>query len=266
MSEIINSVILNADYLILMLVRVGGLVISSPIFGRVNIPNMAKIGLVLALTYLFFILFPPGEMSADIEYGTVFGFFLYIANELIIGIALGFVLNVFFTLTYTAGQIIDMQMGFGIVNVYDPQNNTQIPMVGNILNLMLLATFFAVNGHLRLVEIIHMTLEKMPIGTLFFRPQIGMVAAEVFSLSFTLGVMVAMPMIASGIVLEFSFGMLMRTVPQLHMFVVGVPLKTLLGFLMLFMIFPMFVNFSENIFTEMFIAVEKMFSTLMTVP
>ena len=257
MSGAVNAVLTNADYLVLLLFRVGGLVFASPVFGRKNIPQRAKIGLVAIISYLFFTIFPQ---QTAIEYGTLIGYLLVCAGELFLGIALAFVTNIFFSLTYVAGQLIDMQIGFGIVNVFDPQNNTQIPMMGNFLNIILLIVFFGANGHLRLIEIIYLTIEKMPVGALTFTPAVALAAVEVFVMTFALGVMVAMPVIASGLILEIAFGMLIRTVPQMNMFVVGMPLKVLVGFVVVLLTLPVFINFSDRIFSEMFIGIEKLFS------
>lgn len=263
MSDFIISVLNNADYFVLLLFRVSGLVFPSPLFGRVNIPAQAKISLCLALTVLFFVCRP---ITANIAYSTLFGFAFLCLCELLLGMSLAFITNLFFTLTFTAGHMIDMQIGFGIVNVYDIQNNTQIPMIGNLLNVMLLIIFFAVNGHHKLISIIDVTLEALPLGHLTFNPNIGLVALEVFALAFSLGVMVALPVIASGLVLEICFGVLVRTVPQMNMFVVGIPLKLFVGFIILLLLLPAFVSFSETIFTEMFNGVERMFSTFLIQP
>ena len=257
MTALVNTILGSADYLILLAFRVGGLVVSSPLFGRINVPARVKIGLVAALSFLFFTVFPQ---TTELNYSTLSGFVLVCAGELLLGIALAFITNIFFTLTFTAGQLIDMQIGFGIVNVYDVQNNTQIPMVGNILNLILLLIFFLVDGHQQLVAIVYLTVEKMPIGTLIFSPGIGLAALEIFARSFLLGVMVALPVIASGLTLEIILGVVMRMVPQIHMFVVGVPLKMMIGMLVLTATLPVFANFSSVIFGEMFNGIEKMFA------
>lgn len=259
MSSTINSIFENADYFLLLFFRVGALFISSPIFGRTNIPNLTKIGFMATLAYFFFI---AGPAPVAVEYATLFGFFLLIAREIILGMAMGFVTNLFFTLTYTAGQLIDMQIGFGVVNVYDPQNNTQVPMIGNVLNILLLVLFFIMDGHHRLIYVVYLTLEALPVGTLQLSPNIGLVALEVFANAFTLGVMVALPVIASGLTLEITFGALVRTVPQIHMFVVGMPIKALLGFLLIIILIPVFAGFSERIFSQMFSAMDMMFATL----
>jgi len=252
------TILMSADYFILLIFRMSGLVFSSPIFGRVNVPNIAKIGLVLSLGYLMFLIFPQ---SVAIQYSTLIGFVLICAGELLLGMALAYVTNVMFSLVaFTAGQLIDMQIGFGIVNVFDAQNNTQVPMMGNVLNIMFILLFFGVNGHLRLVEIIYLTIDRMPIGTLVFSPVIGWTALEIFMRAFILGVMIALPIIASGLTIEIGFGMLMRAVPQIHMFVIGIPLKMLVGITLFIFTLPVFARFSERVFSEMFIGIEQMFA------
>jgi flagellar biosynthetic protein FliR len=258
MTSTAVSILISADYFILILLRVGGLVLPSPIFGRVNIPQIAKLGLVLTVSYLFFTIFPQ---TVEIQYTTLFGFLFLCAGELLLGMALAFVTNVFFSLTaFTAGQLIDMQIGFGIVNVFDAQNNTQVPMMGNVLNIMLILLFFLIDGHTRLIEMVYLTIERMPIGTLVVSYTVGWTAVEIFMRSFLLGVMMALPIIASGLTLEIAFGMMMRAVPQIHMFIVGIPMKMLVGLIVFIVTIPVFAGFSERIFSEMFIGLEKMFA------
>lgn len=264
MTSVVNDILGSADYFILIMFRVGGLVFMSPIFGRVNVPSLAKIGLIAAIGFLFFTVFPQ---TVPIHYTSLISFVLICALELLLGVALAFVTNTFFALTaFTAGQLIDMQIGYGIVNVYDIQNNMQAPMMGNILNLMLLLVFFAVNGHLKLIEIVYMTIERMPIGALTLSPEIGLTAAEIFAQAFLLGVKIALPIIASGLTMEIALGTLMRAVPQIHMFVVGIPLKMIVGLLMFMVTLPVFVGFSNRIFDDLFSGVERMFAEFAGVP
>jgi flagellar biosynthetic protein FliR len=157
-----------------------------------------------------------------------------------------------------------MQIGFGIVNVYDIQNNTQVPMVGNIYNLLLLIVFFGVDGHQEIIRIVFRTLEYIPVGQAAFSPNVGLAAMEVFARSFTLGVTIALPMVASGLIIEICMGVLIRTVPQLNMFVVGMPTKLLIGLVLLMITFPAFVTLSGTIFSNMMDGVETMFDTFLT--
>jgi len=252
------SILMSADYFILLVFRMGGLVIASPIFGRINVPILAKIGLITSLSFLMFTIFPQ---TVQMQYSTVFGFALLGAGELLLGMALAYVVNVFISLTaFTAGQLIDMQIGFGIVNVFDTQSNTQVPMMGNLLNIMFILLFFIVNGHLRLIEILYLTIERMPIGSLVVSPLIGITALEIFTRAFMLGAMMALPIIASGLTIEIAFGMMMRAVPQIHMFIVGIPLKMFVGIILFIITLPVYGVFSERIFNELFLGIESMFA------
>ena len=259
MTGAVEGILAHADYFLLMLIRVGGLIISSPIYGRVNIPNIVKICFVFAVNYLLFLSFPQ---TVDITYSSLLEFILLCASEFLIGVSMAFIMNIFFSLvSYTAGQLIDMQIGFGIVSVYDAQNNTQAPVMGNILNLMLLLVFFSTDCHLTLIEMIYLTIQRMPIGTLVFSPGIGLLALELFGKAFALGVMMALPLIASGLTIEIAFGVLMRAVPQIHMFVVGVPLKMIVGLLLFVVTMPVYGNFSTRILNDMFSGMTRMFAT-----
>jgi flagellar biosynthetic protein FliR len=259
MTEVADLVLGNADYFALMLFRVSGLVFTSPIFGRVNVPALVRIALITSLSFLFFIAFPQ---TVPLEYTSLMSFALLGVMELLLGVALAFVTNIFFSLTaFTAGQLIDMQIGFGIVNVFDIQNNTQIPMMGNILNLMMLMMFFAVNGHLRLIEMVHLTVERMPIGTMVLTGAIGITAIEIFLRAFLLGVMMALPLLATGLTLQIGMGMMMRAIPQIHMMVVGMPLKIIVGLIVFGFTMPVFVNFTNRIFDDMFTGLYTMFAT-----
>jgi len=133
-------------------------------------------------------------------------------------------------------------------------------MMGNVLNIMFLLLFFSVNGHLRLIEMVYLTIDRMPIGTLIFSATIGWTALELFMRAFMLGVMIALPIIASGLTIEMGFGMLMRAVPQIHMFIVGIPLKMLVGIILFIVTLPVFARFSDRIFTELYLGLEAMFA------
>jgi flagellar biosynthesis protein FliR len=107
---------------------------------------------------------------------------------------------------------------------------------------------------------IYLTIDNMPVGTLVISPNMGLVALEIFIKAFMLGVMMALPILASGLTLEFTFGVMMRAVPQIHMFVVGIPLKMLVGLIVFSLTLPIFAGFSNRIFSELFNGIESMFA------
>lgn len=250
----------NWDYIVLLFLRVSALIFSSPIFGRNNIPQVAKLGLCCALAYVFYKAVPLAE---PLDYNDDIIFFaLLCIKELLFGLVLGYVVNLFMTLVFTAGQMIDMQMGFGMVNVFDVQSNLSIPVTGNLLNIMMLLIFFAVNGHHRLIELLYVTVQRVPVGSVVFSAALGTTALELFAKSFLLAVYVALPMIGAGLLTQFCLGVIIKAMPQMNAFSIGLPLEVVLGFIVLLMVLPVYVSFADTIFNEMFAGLDNMFAAL----
>lgn len=261
MELLIREITSNMDYFALMFIRTSALIVSSPIFGRKNIPNTVKICFCILLTYVLFAAIPSPEA---IVYSNVIEYALLIIKELLFGLVMGFVTTMFFGLTQTAGHVIDMMMGFGMVNVFDVQNRIKVPVTGNFLYIVLIITFFSVNAHHQLIHILNTTFTNIPVGHVVLSPQIAYTALEVFILAFVLAVNVAMPIIASGLLGEVVMGFIVRLVPQMNIFVVGIPLKVGLGLIMLFIVIPIYVNFTDVIFSDMLNSLDKMFRALGT--
>lgn len=255
-----NAFFSRPEYVLLLFARVAGLIVPSPIFGRTSIPARARIAFALVLTYFAFTLYPALPVT---QQTTVLGLVLACGTEILFGICIAFILNLFFSLPLIGGQLIDTQIGFSIVSVYDIQNNTQVPIVGNLLNLTMLLIFFGMDGHHYLISVVFRSIESMPLGTVAFNPNIPVIAMEVFVKAFAMGVMVAVPTMAAGILIEFGFGVLMRAVPQLNVFVVGVPLKLFIGLFVLAITIPAFVSFLSPVFSEMMNGVERMFDSFL---
>jgi flagellar biosynthetic protein FliR len=257
--QILLDVGRNFDYFLLMMLRVSALIISSPIFGRKNIPNMAKIGLCLVLTYVIFAGHP---MTEPIAYRGLLEFAVLCLKELLFGLVLGYVTTLFFSVVQTAGYIIDTQVGFGMVSVLDTQTGTAVPVTGNFLYVVLMVCFFGVNAHHQLIRILSATVESIPIGQVTLRAELGTTALRVFAMAFVLAVNVAMPVVAAGLLGEVIMGVVVRTVPQMNIFVVGIPLKIILGLLALIAMLPIYVAFTGTIFESMFDGIAGMFQTL----
>jgi flagellar biosynthetic protein FliR len=255
MLDILGSIQQNLDFFIFMFIRVTALIVSSPIFGRKTLPNTLKIGLCLFITYIVFAGFATKAVPA---YNGVIEFGLLCIKELLFGLVMGFVTTLFFSLVQTSGYLMDMQMGFGMVGVTDVENGMSVPVTGNFLNIILLICFLGVNGHLKLIYILKTTFTQIPVGTVTLNPEIGLVALDVFVMAFMLAVNVAMPMIAAGMLSEVALGFIVRAVPQISVFVVGIPLKIILGFLALLLVMPIFVSFTGAIHDRMFESINKM--------
>jgi flagellar biosynthetic protein FliR len=255
--SIINEILRHPDYLFMLFLRVSGLLISSPVFGRHNVPNIAKVGFCITLTAVFLTALPAPSVYP--VWGSIIEYGLLCIRELLFGVAMGFVMTAMFDLVLAGGGLMDTQIGFSMMNIYDAQSNTQSPITGTLFQIMLLVLFFGMDGHLRIIDVLYATIDRVPIGTTMMSSDIMWVAAQVMSKSFALSVMMAMPVIAAGIMLELGLGAVIRTVPQMNMFVVGIPVKIIVGLIVLAGTFSLFVDLSKEITEQMFSYIDMMF-------
>ena len=245
-------------HFLFFVVRMSALFILSPIFGRSSIPNILKILLSVMISFIAIQFYPPPDELPP----TLPHFILAIGGELLTGLVIGYVTTMFFSIVFTAGQTIDTQIGFGMVQIYDVQSNAQIPVAGSLLNLVLLVSFMLTNGHLRLISMLFDTFEYIPVGHVQFRPELGLFMLKGFVQTFVLSLNIALPIIASGLVAEIGLGIVVRTAPQMNIFAVGLPLKVLLGLIMLSVVVPVFVVFTNTIFEQMYLFLDEMFPML----
>lgn len=253
--EAIDNVLQNLDFFVLTFIRVTALILSSPIFGRRNIPNIAKIALCLCLTYIVYIanpLIPAFHINSVIEY------VMLCFTEMLFGLIMGYVTTLFFSIVYTSGFYIDMQMGFGMVNIFDAQSNISAPVSGTIMNIIMIVVFFGVDGHHQLISILMRTFQSVPAGMVQLDLNMAVTALDVFITAFILSVNVALPFLASGLITEVVMGFIVRMTPQMNVFVVGLPLKVLVGLSMLSIVVPIYTRFTGTLFQEMFAAIEYM--------
>lgn len=249
-ESLIGSILLNFQLFILILVRVTGLFVISPIFGRNNLPTIMKVGLSVTVA---FILLP---LKADTFYLSIDNYKVLIfwsMSEFLIGIIIGFIASTYFTAVYLAGTIIDIQMGFGMVNIMDPQTNVQMPLMGGFYNILITLLFLNINGHHKLIQSLIYSYEVLPIG---FNIPINQniinymvkIFIEIFVLAFQLSAPILIAIFLGNVVL----GILARTMPQMNIFIVGLPFKILIGIVIILISLQLFPHYSESLFDKMF--------------
>jgi len=233
---------------LLVFIRMTSLFVISPIFGRQNMPSYLKIGLALFTTFII----GPLLSYVNIEYNNLLEFTLIIIKEFMVGIIIGYVSYLVFSSLYVAGQIIDTQIGFGMVNVLDPKSNIHVPLVGNFLYIFVILIFLMANGHHVLFSAIVKSYSIIPINSLSFTKELIHNLIAIFSESFLMAVKIAFPIIAAVLISEVALGILARTVPQMNVFIVGLPLKIAIGLLSLLIILPGFSSILDYLFDTMF--------------
>jgi len=226
---------------ILIFVRITAIISLLPIFGSQSVPAQLKAGLSFVLAMVVFPSVSPylvvaGEFNVPI-------FFVTVIKEALIGIAIGYVTTFMFAAVQFAGRLIDTQMGFALVQVIDPFSNTQTTVTGQFQVLLFSIIFLLVNGHYFLLLAAVKSFEMIPLTMVHF-PSGAMVAlfTRMTGNIFVMAVRFASPVFSVLVLSSLSLGIVARTVPQINIFFVGLPMKIGLGIVSLIIVLPSLVN------------------------
>ena len=230
--------------------RMTGCILFNPIFGRRNFPTIFQVGVTLALTVMVVtysnVLVDFGELSF-IE------IFVILIKELFVGFTLGTIVALFTYVVILGGELMDMKMALSMSRMYDPQSGIQMSVNATYFNLLFVFMFFGLNAHLTLIHMFLSSAEVIPYGKLtFVNPELSMKIIDVFCQCTILGVKMAMPIVGILFLLEIGVGILMKTIPQINVFIVSLPVKILTGLLMILAIFTPLSRFIESAITTMF--------------
>ncbi|MBO8127214.1 MAG: flagellar type III secretion system protein FliR [Firmicutes bacterium] len=231
---------------LLIFVRVAGIVAATPILGSRMVPNILKIGMV-GLTAFF--LLPVVDADPTLFGNTLSDLALVIIKEMAIGYAMGFILSLVFMVLQMAGQMMEVPMGFSMVNVLDPMLGQQVPILGQFQYVLAVVTFLTLDGHHLVLKALADSFQLVPLGGWSFWPGFTEICIRAFSLSFRLGFQIALPVVAVLLITDVALGLIARTVPQMNVFILGFPLKIIIGLLFVMLLLPMYVAFMENLFS-----------------
>ncbi|KAB3531369.1 flagellar biosynthetic protein FliR [Alkaliphilus serpentinus] len=260
MTELITFISNNFILFLLLVVRTTGIFVAAPVFSRSTFPALLKIGLSVAIA---FILLPIVGRDFIIEADNLLILIGYSINEFLIGIIIGFISFTYFSVLYLAGTIIDTQMGFGMVNVFDPQTNAQIPVMGNFYNNVVSMLFIVVNGHHLLIRALVYSYNLLPVGfSLSINSDGVTLMTRIMTEMFIMAIKFAAPVLVVILLSTILLGVLARTMPQMNVFIVGIPLKIAVGIISVIITLQYIVPFSNRLFDRMFSAILEMMKIL----
>lgn len=227
----------------LVFVRIAGIILLNPVISKTNIPAMIKVALVLCISVL---ITPAINIPDGFEAGT-FDFLLNFGKEIVIGFLLGYVFNVFYYMLITAGDFLDTNFGLAMAKVFNPATNIQSAFSSNLLSTFFILYFFATNSHLTLMSVAISSFDIVPVGFEGFalRAASGF-AIDLFGSVFSIALKLAIPFIITEFVLEVSMGILMKLIPQIHIFVIQYQLKILLAIVLMFILASPIAAFIDN--------------------
>jgi len=231
---------------LLVLVRVTSFFLMLPLFSYRTIPANHKIGLGFFLSILIFFNMDAPTLTID---GT---YYLLILKEALVGLFIGFLAYMLFSAVQVAGGLIDFQMGFAMANVMDPQTGAQSPLTGQYLNVAALFFLLSVNGHHLLLDGIYYSYQFIPLDQAwiaFGDEDVARYLIKAFSAMFAVAFQMSIPVVASIFLVDVALGIVARTVPQLNIFVVGVPIKIIAGLVVLMIVMGVLMASVSNLFT-----------------
>ena len=219
----------NVVTFFLLLVRTGALMVFFPFFSNMQIPVVVKSSLALILAMFLLPMTPKVELSGlSVEY-----LVLESIAELLFGLCAGVLLSIVFASLSLAGEQISMIMGFSMATVVDPQSGVSTPLISNTLTLMALTAFLLFDGHHLILQFLAKSAQIMPLGSFYPSQNLLRYIAKSVVNMFLFGFILAFPILAVSLMADFIFGMLMKTMPQFNLLVVGFPIKIAVAFAVL---------------------------------
>lgn len=243
---------------LLIFMRISGLFIAAPFLASRVIPRTVKVGLAFIISIVVF----PLVSKPSVPLGTNVALALAVIKEVMVGYLLGLLVAFIMSAIQIAGRLMDFQMGFAMVNVVDPQYGGHVPLTGQIGYVFTLLVFLAVNGHHFLLRTLVGSFSAIPLLN-FSLISTGMGAIlRLFITSFVLALRIASPVMGALFLASVALGIIARTVPQMNVFVVGLPAKIVIGIAVLVLMMPVYLWSLEAIFSGSFDQVlEALFGT-----
>ncbi|CAN5403029.1 flagellar biosynthetic protein FliR [soil metagenome] len=220
--------------LVFVMVRIGAAFVAAPVFGHVSIPLPVRVSLAGAIGVLVLSVHPITPPAQIFGVAT----FLSVASEALIGLALGFVLQIAFSAPLIASELIGGSMGIGFAQTIDPLNGTSSQALGSFMSIMLTLLFLSVDGHLVLVDMVVKSYDAMPPGAAWLGTKQLKNIAFFGGYAFLAGLLLALPVGFLLLCLNIVVGMLSRSAPALNLFAVGLPASLAVGVIALAAAFP----------------------------
>ena len=239
---------------ILLFFRFTSLFLAVPIFSHQSIPMTVKASMAFVFTIVFYPSMPVLLISIDVP--TIV---LAILSEFIFGLAIGVILLLAYNVITFAGGIISFMMGFSMASAIDPQSGVSMPIISQFLSLMGLMVLLSINLHHWMLLFINESISKIPLGGFLMTQDLFNYLIHAFSNMLMVGFMIAFPIISLSWLADIIFGMLMKTMPQFNLLVIGFPIKIMVAFGVLIAIFTAIMLILKTQMLESFNALEMFF-------
>jgi flagellar biosynthetic protein FliR len=228
------------------LTRILGLLAAAPLFGNSSVPVNVKVLLGVALALIIAPTVPamPGADPASLAG------LLILAQELLIGLAMGFAVRIVFSAIEMAGEVASLTMGLGFATFFDPATQGRSSAISQFLSLVATMMFLSVNAHLVLLSALVESFSTLPVSALPIHGGGFRQMADWGGKIFMIGVQLSLPMVAALLITNVALGILTRAAPQLNLFGIGFPITLGVGLLVIAMTLPYLAMPMQNLFLE----------------
>ena len=231
----------------LVMFRTGSFLMTVPVFGHMTIPRVLRIYLIVLLS---FIIFPSTLAVQLVPPATLAHLVLAVLNEIFIGLLMGFAVIIVFSAVQYAGELVGMQMGLAIANVWDPMGAGEISLIGEFYYLLSLLLFLTIDGHHYVITALIRCFTLVPVSGGTFHASLGDYLVTLTGMIFVVAIKLSAPVIITLFIMNVILGIVARTVPQMNVFIVGFPLAIGVGFALIACTLPVFKIIVEKVFLE----------------
>ncbi len=216
------------------LLRTGAFIMAMPVFNSHSVP--VRVRVIMAVTLCWIV--APTLESVPVLDMLGFSAILVAMREVLIGMAMGFIMQMAFAALIFAGQSIAYSMGLGFASMIDPQLGVQVPIISQAYLLFATLVFLAANGHLVLIEMISASFHTLPVVMESLAREDLWTIVRWSATVFIGGVLLSLPIVVTLLFVNIAFGIATRAAPQLNIFSVGFPVTLMLGLAMVWVTFP----------------------------
>jgi flagellar biosynthetic protein FliR len=228
--------------------RISAFFMAAPVFSTQMVPARVRLGLAVLSTLIVVPLLPAMPVVDALSLASI----AVIVQQVLIGVAMAFVMQMFFHIFVLGGQMMAMQMALGMASMVDPANGISVTIVAQFYLMLITLAFIAVNGHLVMLEVLIESFSFIPVG------QAGISLAGYWDIVswgswlFASGLLLALPAVTALLIVNFAFGVMTRAAPQLNIFSLGFPVSMVFGLFIIWVSLSDFLPKFDRLTLEVF--------------
>lgn len=212
----------------------------GPMLADQRVPAQVKVLGALVTTVALYPTVPGHHWVME---NTLLGYALLVGREMIMGAALGIAGGLVFVSVRMAGNLMGIQMGFSIVNIFDPKTRTEVSLIGEMQEFLAVFLFLLVNGHHLFFRALSTSLDLVPPGASLDLARLSWTLIPMAGTVFLTTVQVGAPILGALFLTDAALGFVARAVPQMNVFIIGIPIKIGIGMSLLVVTAPLFARF-----------------------